>query len=604
MSFRMLDLDPKNTYSESEHRNLPNLLNNTVSYDKIRERSMNETPDDHDNNHHADTNNDKNIVENIIKNLDNLKTTETDMMFGYFANNEKLVSEDKIRDYSKQDRSDDHDRDHDRHSDHHDSDRKRTESSDSDKHKSRSKHESETIGDYLKSKKPDDHHDSNSKGGTAGPSYGDGPSNRDSHDTTSDDPYYGFGSKDELDLAKLDMLRKLGELMNYGIKLSQNYNMKSDYKAMKYEYDLHCSIRSKNNGVRWMSNAFLNIIWGIELANEQFNPFDFKLTNWTEQMNEDIPEYYEVMGELYEKYFKSGASIPPELKLIGMVGASAVKFHVAQSSINRIPSLDEAMRANPNLMNNLNEQVINGGYNQANQANQANNQADKTREIFNKKDEINHDIARRKADELRMLKEKQNEYDNMRQSMMQQQMNQNQMMQHEILEKQRQLEDLQRQLNAQRSDCMSSYTGGDMGQISNGNKKPASVRRRVVNKEYQYSGNGSVGSNRSNQQNGYSKQDAVYQQRQQQQQQQPTMKRPVLPASLRNRAKPGLVVNTGPSYQNDYNDPKPKSRSNSGKRSRGSVSIDTVSIDKNLDDIIANTLNVDSMSVSTKSTKH
>ena len=48
-------------------------------------------------------------------------------------------------------------------------------------------------------------------------------------------------------LKRLDMLRKLGELAQYKVKLSQNYNMNSDYFTMKYEYQLHTNIRAKQN---------------------------------------------------------------------------------------------------------------------------------------------------------------------------------------------------------------------------------------------------------------------------------------------------------------------------------------------------------------------
>ncbi len=55
-------------------------------------------------------------------------------------------------------------------------------------------------------------------------------------------------------LKRLDMLRKLGELAQYKVKLSQNYNMNSDYFTMKYEYQLHTNIRAKQNFVNWTSS--------------------------------------------------------------------------------------------------------------------------------------------------------------------------------------------------------------------------------------------------------------------------------------------------------------------------------------------------------------
>jgi hypothetical protein len=41
---------------------------------------------------------------------------------------------------------------------------------------------------------------------------------------------------------RLTMLGKLGELTQRGIKLTQNYNLESNYQLMKYEYELQKSI--------------------------------------------------------------------------------------------------------------------------------------------------------------------------------------------------------------------------------------------------------------------------------------------------------------------------------------------------------------------------
>ena len=302
-----------NGRDDTEHE--PNLFNNSVSYDRIRQKSKesNYTETEGDDKYKKNqTDDNKNIMDEIMKNLDNLKSTETDMKFEYMANKDKLG--DNIQYFEKPNNR------HDSSSESSHSRRYSTESSES-------HHRSST-------------HQNQPKPSSYGPSYGDGPSMPPSQ---SSDKYQGFGSEEELNLAKLDMLRKLGELTHqHGVKLSQNYSMNSDYKAMKYEYELHKSIRDKHNGVKWLSNLMLNVCWGVELANENFNPFEFKLKGWSEQMNDDIDEYYDVLGELYEKYFKSGKPIPPELKLVLMIGGSAVKFHIAHTALGKVPTLGEA----------------------------------------------------------------------------------------------------------------------------------------------------------------------------------------------------------------------------------------------------------------------
>jgi hypothetical protein len=146
---------------------------------------------------------------------------------------------------------------------------------------------------------------------------------------------YNDLSSDKQMLKRLDMLRKLGELVQYGVKLSQNYNMNSDYFAMKYEYELHKNIRAKQNSVNWMSSLMLNCIYGVEILNEKYNPFDLKLKNWSEQINADINNYYDIFGEIYEKYNQPGKNMAPELKLILMVSGSALKFHLNNTLLSQ-----------------------------------------------------------------------------------------------------------------------------------------------------------------------------------------------------------------------------------------------------------------------------
>ena len=57
------------------------------------------------------------------------------------------------------------------------------------------------------------------------------------------------------------------------------------------------------------------LITGVEFLNNRFDPFDFKLDGWSENVNENLDDYDEIFSELYEKY-KSKTSMSPELKLI------------------------------------------------------------------------------------------------------------------------------------------------------------------------------------------------------------------------------------------------------------------------------------------------
>jgi hypothetical protein len=48
-------------------------------------------------------------------------------------------------------------------------------------------------------------------------------------------------------IKKLNLLTKLGEICYFGVELSQNYSMESNYFAMKYEYELHKIINDKQS---------------------------------------------------------------------------------------------------------------------------------------------------------------------------------------------------------------------------------------------------------------------------------------------------------------------------------------------------------------------
>lgn len=218
-------------------------------------------------------------------------------------------------------------------------------------------------------------------------------------------------------LKRLDMLRKLGELAQYKVKLSQNYNMNSDYFTMKYEHQLHTNIRSKQNFVNWTSSLMLNCIYGVEILNDKYNPFELKLTGWSEQINADITNYYDVFGEIYEKYNKPGKSMSPELKLILMLGGSALKFHlnnVAMSgrlggpNIQQIGGMSGPMGSqtnipgqDPRVLEQMRQQAM---------VDRIKEETKKQAEALQKKSEEQHEQANKQMQDMLLLQQKQNEF--------------------------------------------------------------------------------------------------------------------------------------------------------------------------------------------------
>jgi hypothetical protein len=101
------------------------------------------------------------------------------------------------------------------------------------------------------------------------------------------------------------------------------------------------------------------VINGIEFLNNRFDPFDIKLDGWGEQLNENINDYDDVFGELYEKY-KSRASMAPELKLLFQLGGSAMMVHMTNTMFkSAMPNMDDILRQNPDLMRQFQSAAVN-----------------------------------------------------------------------------------------------------------------------------------------------------------------------------------------------------------------------------------------------------
>ncbi len=455
--------------ADSETRQESNLVNNNISFEKIREKTSAQYDRDKDKDRTDKIGGDVAERDDLIEKIEGLKTTETDMMFQYFADQQKMVPESEVKFFEKPKH------DQDVYDKYYDKDKDRDKDKDKDKDKDRDK-----DYDHIHNEDNRDNKQNVPPQPSAhGPSYGQGQSFPDNGSKPRE-----FATEEEEMLAKLDMLRKLGELTQYGVKLSQNYNMQSEYRAMKYEYELHKSIRDKRNGTKWLSNLMLNLCWGVEIANEKFNPFDFHLKGWSEQMSEDINDYDDVFGELYEKYFKAGKPIPPELKLMFMMAGSAVKFHIAHSAMSSLPNLGAMLSNNPQLADKLRQQAM---------ADKLKKQSEKTKTAFASNSAKQHDQARQKASDIQMLRQKEAEYMRQQEEQYKEQYKQQQeqeeimkFQQQDIFEKQKRIDNLQKQLNQQRSESRSFDGSKYTGQQQQGQKTmrapiiPSSLKPKPV----------------------------------------------------------------------------------------------------------------------------
>ncbi len=376
------------------------------------------------------------------------QNTDTNMLVHLLANSDKLKSEEKRWQYNGE---------------------KNPELDDDHTNYTKNNNESEKKMEYNHSEtynntQTDNKTDNKTENKTANSdSYKENKKNTDDENLT----------QEELFLRKLDMLRKLSELAQAGVKLSQNYNMNSDYKIMKYEYELHKGIRAKQNGINWMSSMTLNMIYGIEMLNEKYNPFDLKLKNWSEQMSADINNYYDVFGELYEKYNQPGKNMAPELKILLMVSGSALKFHLLNTTIGNLPKLNTDLEEDPVLAEQLRQKAI---------AQKLKEQTIKNNETLKSTINKEHEQATQKAQDLNLIRQKELEYQNLKR---------------ENAQKSAEVESLREKLlmtkTQQNTQINSQYTNSNIAQ-SNTNqnipqqnlmKMPATVQRMMMARQMQ-----------------------------------------------------------------------------------------------------------------------
>jgi hypothetical protein len=166
-------------------------------------------------------------------------------------------------------------------------------------------------------------------------------------------------SKEELLREKFRFLRKLEALEKKGVELSKKYTMDSPLQEMQGEYETIMEEKSKLNSVKFQANMLMAIINGIEFLNGRFDPFDVKLDGWSEQVQENVNDYDDVFGELYDKY-KSKASMAPELKLLFQLGGSAMMVHMTNTMFkSAMPGVDDIFRQNPDLMRSFQNAAVN-----------------------------------------------------------------------------------------------------------------------------------------------------------------------------------------------------------------------------------------------------
>jgi hypothetical protein len=154
-------------------------------------------------------------------------------------------------------------------------------------------------------------------------------------------PSKGYTSVDE---EKADLINKLGRLEKKGFAVNKRLNaysnideLRSEVKRITYSIDVEQS-------VRFSRRMLVACVTGLEFLNKRYNPFEIQLEGWSESVMENVDDYDGVFEELYVKY-RSKVSVAPEVKLIMMLGGSAMMFHLTNSMFKSVmPNMNDVMK--------------------------------------------------------------------------------------------------------------------------------------------------------------------------------------------------------------------------------------------------------------------
>ena len=169
-------------------------------------------------------------------------------------------------------------------------------------------------------------------------------------------PSPGYGSIDD---EKADILNKLARLEKKGHHTNKKLTMYSDINELRSELKRIMYGIETDQSVRFSRRMLIACVTGVEFLNKRYNPFDLALDGWSESVMENVDDYDGVFEELYHKY-KTKMHVAPEVKLIMMLGGSAMMFHLTSSMFKAaIPNMNDVMKQNPDLMKNMMDAVKN-----------------------------------------------------------------------------------------------------------------------------------------------------------------------------------------------------------------------------------------------------
>src|SRR5210317_835315 len=166
------------------------------------------------------------------------------------------------------------------------------------------------------------------------------------YDQPQEEPSKGYSS---IDAEKMDILNKLARLERKGFNVNKRLGAYSPVEDLRNEYKRITYTIDVDQSIKFSRRALVATVTGLEFLNKRYNPFELQLEGWSESIMENLDDYDGVFEELHVKYGEK-MQVAPEIKLMMMVGGSAMMFHLTNSMFKAaVPNLQDVLKQNPGL---------------------------------------------------------------------------------------------------------------------------------------------------------------------------------------------------------------------------------------------------------------
>lgn len=170
------------------------------------------------------------------------------------------------------------------------------------------------------------------------------------YEEPQEEPSKGYSS---IDAEKMDILNKLARLERKGFNVNKRLNAYSPVEDLRNEYKRITYTIDVDQSIKFSRRALVATVTGLEFLNKRYNPFELQLEGWSESIMENLDDYDGVFEELHVKYGEK-MQVAPEVKLLMMVGGSAMMFHLTNSMFKAaVPNLQDVLKQNPGLQQSM-----------------------------------------------------------------------------------------------------------------------------------------------------------------------------------------------------------------------------------------------------------